>query len=228
MSATKAPGEAAAVEFPAPLSAAQRLARAANFWARAVPVMVSYMRVYTGFQLRERLLGQCLSEDECEVVWEAEHEKGAATLADAIHDLRGFYVKAGQIIASRQDLFPSQYIDRLAGLTDLLDPMPVSLVKAVICQELLLEGESFEDVFVEFDDAPLGAASVAQVKSEVGRVCGGNLSPLACWAAAHHDLLFYPTPLCSPWLRCTGRCSRRGMVAGRSRSRCSGRPSRPS
>jgi len=41
--------------------------------------------------------------------------------------------------------------------------MPVSLVKAVVAQELLLPGETFDDVFVEFDDAPLGAASVAQV-----------------------------------------------------------------
>lgn len=178
MSATEAPEEAAAIKFPAPLSGAEQLARAATFWSRAVPVMVSYMRVYAGLQLRERLLGQCLSNDECEVVWDEEHEKGAATLADAINDLKGFYVKTGQIIASRQDLFPSQYIDRLAGLTDLLDPMPTPLVRAVICQELLLEGESFEDVFVEFDNAPLGAASVAQVHRAVlsPRYGGGEVA----------------------------------------------------
>jgi len=50
MSATEAPEEAAAIKFPAPLSGAEQLARAATFWSRAVPVMVSYMRVYAGLQ----------------------------------------------------------------------------------------------------------------------------------------------------------------------------------
>ena len=69
----------------------------------------------------------------------------------------------GQIIASRQDLFPRQYTEALSGLTDLLDPMDIALVRAVVTQELLKEGETFDDVFASFDAAPLGAASVAQV-----------------------------------------------------------------
>jgi len=90
------------VSFPAPLTATERLARAASFWTKAVPVLFSYLRVYTGFQLREKLLGECLDETECEVIWDEEHDKGADTLARAINDLKGFYVKTGQIIASRQ------------------------------------------------------------------------------------------------------------------------------
>ena len=81
-------------------------------------------------------------------------------------ELKGFYTKTGQIIATRADLFPQQY-NRLAGLTDLVDPMEPALVKAVISQELLHEDEKWEDVFVEFDDEPLGAASVAQVHQAV-------------------------------------------------------------
>ena len=41
--------------------------------------------------------------------------------------------------------------------------MRSQLVRAVITQELLHDDERFDDVFVEFDDEPLGAASVAQV-----------------------------------------------------------------
>ena len=48
-------------------------------------------------------------------------------------------------------------------MTDMLDPMPGKLVRAVISQELLHADESFDSVFAEFDDVPLGAASVAQV-----------------------------------------------------------------
>jgi len=45
--------------------------------------------------------------------------------------------------------------------------MPVALAKAVVQNELLYPDEAFEDVFVEFDDEPLGAASVAQVHRAV-------------------------------------------------------------
>lgn len=77
------------------------------------------------------------------------------------------YVKTAQIISSRQDLFPAEYTEALSDFTDNVDPMPGALARAVIASELLHADENFEDVFVEFDDAPLGAASVAQVHRAV-------------------------------------------------------------
>ena len=97
-------------------------------------------------------------------------------VSKAINDFKGFYVKVGQIIASRQDLFPRQYTEALSGLTDLLDPMDVELVKAVVTQELLKEGETFDDVFASFDAEPLGAASVAQVhRATLTEAYGGRV-----------------------------------------------------
>jgi hypothetical protein len=90
-------------------------------------------------------------------MWEAQHEDGAKKLYDITSELKGFYVKTAQIISSRQDLFPKQYTDALSGFTDNFEPMPASLARAVVTQELLNRGESFEDIFSEFDDVPLGA-----------------------------------------------------------------------
>ena len=113
------------------------------------------------------LLGRKLTEEEIEKLWAAQHEDGARKLRDTVTDLKGFYVKTAQIISARQDLFPKQYTDALSCFTDNVDPMPTSLAKAVVIKELLAPGEKFEDVFSEFDDAPLGAASVAQVHRAV-------------------------------------------------------------
>ncbi|KAG8458191.1 hypothetical protein KFE25_011722 [Diacronema lutheri] len=154
---------AEAIEYPGPLTAPQRLLRAATFWSRALPVVFSYLGLQASVNLRERILGRCLEAEECEVLWEEAHTEGAATLKDAITTLKGFYVKTGQIIAARVDLFPKQYTDALSGLTDDFDPMPAALVRKVIEQELLTGDERFDDVFEWFDDAPLGAASIAQV-----------------------------------------------------------------
>ena len=163
----EAPTASEGVEFPAPLSKADRLKRAATFWGNALPIVASYFGKNAEIQIRERLLGQCLNDEECEVIWDEQHEAGAEKLSSTITELKGFYVKTAQIIASRADLFPKQYTEKLSGFTDNLDPMPVELAKAVVSQELLRKDEKFEDMFIEFDEVPLGSASIAQVHRAV-------------------------------------------------------------
>lgn len=161
--ATIEPAPAESAEFPPPLSKVDRLKRAAQFWSTAVPIIASYYGKSLDLKLREGLLGETLTPDELQEIWDEQHEIGAVKLADTVASLKGFYVKTAQIISSRGDLFPEQYTEALSCFTDNVDPMSPALAKAVITQELLNQDESFHDVFAEFDDEPLGAASVAQV-----------------------------------------------------------------
>ena len=153
-------------EFPPPLSNVDRLKRAAKFWSEAIPIVANYYGLIGNIKLQE-LLGNELSESDIEKLWDEKHADGAGKLAKTITELEGFYAKTAQIISSRQDLFPKQYTDALSGFTDYVNPMPASLAKAVVTQELLNRDESFEDVFIEFDEKPLGAATVAQVHRAV-------------------------------------------------------------
>ena len=101
-----------------------QLSRAATFWRYATPVVAKYLGQLASIELQERLSGTCLSDEECAVAWEDAHVSGASAFRKTVDDLGGFYVKTGQIVASRQDLFPKQYSNALAGLTDFVDPLP--------------------------------------------------------------------------------------------------------
>jgi predicted unusual protein kinase regulating ubiquinone biosynthesis (AarF/ABC1/UbiB family) len=166
------------IAFPPPMSEMGRLLRAVTFWSTAVPIIASYYGLIARIQfqqivhksttataapLNQPLPEQLMEQKRQQLLWDAQHTDGAAKLAKVIAELKGFYVKTAQIIASRQDLFPVQYTDALAGFTDSLDPMPAAIAIAVIECELLHSDETFSDVFCEFDPVPVGSASVAQV-----------------------------------------------------------------
>jgi len=76
--------------------------------------------------------------------------------------MKGFYVRTGQVILTRVDLFPEAYTSKLQQLQDGIEPMLFELVKSVVEQELL-GGAPLSELFQSFDPEPLGSASIAQV-----------------------------------------------------------------
>jgi aarF domain-containing kinase len=101
-------------------------------------------------------------------MWNELHEWGSDVVRDTINELRGFYIKSGQLIGSRPDLFPEPYTRKLQPLQDAVPPMDGALLVRVVESELL-GGRPLSDVFSAFDAAPLGSASVAQVHRAVLR-----------------------------------------------------------
>jgi len=70
------------------------------------------------------------------------------------------FIKVGQIMSTRPDLFPPHLIHALETLQDNVGPFPYALVKETIIEEL---GKPPEQVFADFQQAPIASASVAQV-----------------------------------------------------------------
>jgi ubiquinone biosynthesis protein len=77
-----------------------------------------------------------------------------------LEELGATYIKLGQILSTRPDLIPKEYIDELSKLQDEALPLSFDEVKGVVEQEL---GKSLEEVFAYFERKPIASASLAQV-----------------------------------------------------------------
>lgn len=81
-------------------------------------------------------------------------------LRTILEELGPTYIKLGQIMSLHSDILPQAYCDELMKLTSEVTPMPFETVIEVI------EGSyrcSWQSVFAQIEEKPLGSASIAQV-----------------------------------------------------------------
>jgi predicted unusual protein kinase regulating ubiquinone biosynthesis (AarF/ABC1/UbiB family) len=70
------------------------------------------------------------------------------------------YIKLGQFIASSPSLFPEEYVTEFQHCLDKTTPLPFSIMKTVLEQEMK---RPLHEIFAEIDEKPLASASIAQV-----------------------------------------------------------------
>lgn len=90
----------------------------------------------------------------------AELRRQARSLRAALEELGPTFSKLGQILSTRPDLLPAEYVEELALLQDNVPPMPERDVVRVSEQEL---GVPWEDVFESVEPSPLAAGTIGQV-----------------------------------------------------------------
>jgi predicted unusual protein kinase regulating ubiquinone biosynthesis (AarF/ABC1/UbiB family) len=75
-----------------------------------------------------------------------------------------FLSKIGQVMSSRSDFLPYQYINKFSSLQDSIPQWPVEEAIQVVRESLRNErGLEFEEVFESIDPVALGCASIGQV-----------------------------------------------------------------
>jgi ubiquinone biosynthesis protein len=87
------------------------------------------------------------------------HDKAKA-FKDRLVELGPAYIKLGQVLSTRPDLLPIEYINELEHLQDDVPEMPFAQVEQTIEEELHARTSK---LFASFDDKPLGSASLGQV-----------------------------------------------------------------
>ncbi|MDQ2770813.1 MAG: AarF/ABC1/UbiB kinase family protein [Bacteroidota bacterium] len=77
-----------------------------------------------------------------------------------IEELGPTFIKLAQAMSNRADLLPEALIDEFEKLQSNVPPFETALARQIIEEEL---GRPIAEVFDEFDDVPIGSASIGQV-----------------------------------------------------------------
>lgn len=84
----------------------------------------------------------------------------AERLRHVLEELGPTYIKLGQILSTRVDLFPPEYIEQFEALQSKISAVPFDEIQEQLEEDL---GGPVEKIFKKFDKEPKGSASIAQV-----------------------------------------------------------------
>ncbi len=88
------------------------------------------------------------------------HQRNADQIFRTAVRMRGMLIKMCQVVGTRSDVFPPQYVKTLSQCHDSLPPRSLATIRAVIESDL---GKPLEAVFSDFSPEPVASASLAQV-----------------------------------------------------------------
>jgi ubiquinone biosynthesis protein len=126
-------------------------ARIIKVYTVAIRIALSYLSAY---YLR-RVLGKQWYDKRMETL----HPRNAQLLKRNILELKGFFIKIGQLLSIMSNMLPKAFHEPLESLQDQIPARPYAEVKQRIEAEL---GKPVEHIFARFDERPIAAASIGQ------------------------------------------------------------------
>ncbi|GAX80969.1 hypothetical protein CEUSTIGMA_g8404.t1 [Chlamydomonas eustigma] len=131
--------------------------RIANFWGNRPGEMVGRWGRFTAVS------APWLTKLANAVIQGKVREREVELARDAVNNLEKLgptFIKLGQILSIRPDVLPPSVMRELAKLQDRIEPFSNLEARAMIEKDL---GKPIEEIFSEFSEKPIAAASLAQV-----------------------------------------------------------------
>jgi aarF domain-containing kinase len=128
------------------------------------------------------------------------HARSADSLVWLLLRNEGLFIKFGQALSSLNHVLPPEYTTRLQVLLDQAPTSPTDQIMRIIAEDL---GRPAHDVFIDFDENPVAAASIAQVHKAKIRLADGTQQDVAVkvlkpripnqvwWDLTVHDIICY-------------------------------------
>jgi len=138
----------------------KRLVRTLSVLFRLSPFVVAFLRDRRSWILFGRPLKRSAEH----------HLRRAESLTARLANLGPMFIKLAQLLSSRADILPEPYLSQISRLQDQVPADPPGPVRAVVEAEL---GAPISEIFEEFSDEPIAAASLGQVYR--GRVGGRDV-----------------------------------------------------
>ncbi|MEX2153453.1 MAG: AarF/UbiB family protein [Gemmatimonadaceae bacterium] len=123
---------------------------------KAYALTIRILSGYVWLRLWKPVLGQNLYNAKLI----ARHRRTSQRLVNAILELKGLFIKVGQLISILSNFLPPEFRAELEQLQDSVPPRPLYEVTGRIRKEL---GKSPEELFAWFDPESIASASLAQV-----------------------------------------------------------------
>jgi aarF domain-containing kinase len=143
--------------------------RSLTFWGNIFPCFVHY-RMYQLLDRDLHLVDSAWADQQYEKL----HEKYTDKVKHIVYSMRGFYLKNAQVMSTQDDFVPPAY---MRWVKDTQDNVPSEFkgteareyVRLKMKEEL---NQDFDEVFSEWNDVPLGVASIGQVHRAILRKTG--------------------------------------------------------
>ncbi|HYU26994.1 MAG TPA: AarF/UbiB family protein [Thermoanaerobaculia bacterium] len=104
--------------------------------------------------------------DESDETMEPNVARRAKAFAESLKTMGPTYVKFGQVLSTRPDIVPPEYIAELESLQDSVEPFSFAEVERIVEEEL---GVRISKAFETFESTPLAAASLGQAHRAILR-----------------------------------------------------------
>jgi ubiquinone biosynthesis protein len=126
---------------------------------RTASTAVMAGRVYGSYKV-VRLVDRIRGADPKTRDYSALNERNAWMIYRNAVSLRGLMIKLAQVIGTRSDVFPPEYVRVLSQCHDAVPPRSWAEISPVLEGEL---GRKVDDAFAHFERVPVASASLAQV-----------------------------------------------------------------